>query len=94
MHDDSVLVAVDAALRSPSFCTCGDNLTIAVRDDVVWLECASFAQSSRLPGAVSQFVRSLLHDRRFVIDLPASDSRGPGPVGPHGVTRRPVPVRP
>lgn len=85
MHDDSVLVAVDAALRSPSFCTCGDNLTITVRDDVVWLECASFAQPSRLPGAVSRFVRSLLHDRRFVIEIPPSDSRGPSPAMVSGV---------
>ena len=85
MHDDSVLVAVDAALRSPSFCTCGNNLTIAVRDDVVWLECASFAQPSRLRGAVSRFVRSLLHDRRFVIEIPPSDSHGPSPAMVSGV---------
>ena len=66
MHDDSVLVAIDAALRSPSFCGCGNSLTIAVHDDAAWLECASFAQPSRLPS----ILREMLHDRRYVVETP------------------------
>jgi hypothetical protein len=91
MHDDSVLVAVDAALRPPAFCACGDNLTISVRDDVVWLECVRFSEPTRLPAAVASFVRGLLHDRRFVIDLPATESGSPVPAAVPG-DRRSVPV--
>jgi len=72
MHDDSVLVAIDAALRSPSFCGCGNHLTITVHDDAAWLQCASLAAPSRLPASVASFVRSMLHDRRFVVDIPGS----------------------
>jgi hypothetical protein len=74
MHDDSVLVAIDAALRSPSFCGCGDSLTIAIHDDAAWLECASLAKPSRLPSVL----REVLHDRRFVIDTPAPVARAAG----------------
>jgi len=66
MHDDSVLVAIDAALRSPAFCGCGDSLTIAVHEDAAWLECASLAGPSRLPS----ILREMLHDRQFVIETP------------------------
>jgi hypothetical protein len=66
MHDDSVLVAIEAALRSPAFCGCGNSLTIAVHEDAAWLECASFARPSRLPS----FLREAMHDRRFVIETP------------------------
>jgi hypothetical protein len=68
MHDDSVLVAIDAALRSPAFCACGNNLTITVQDDAAWLECASLSKPSRLPS----LLRELLHDRTFVIETPAA----------------------
>ena len=74
MHDDSILVAIDAALRSPAFCACGNNLTIAVHDDAAWLECASLAKPSRLPSVI----REVLHDRRFVIDTPAPVARVEG----------------
>jgi hypothetical protein len=66
MHDDSILVAIDAALRSPAFCGCGNSLTIAVHDDAAWLECLSLGKPSRLPS----IVRKMLHDRTFVIDTP------------------------
>jgi len=74
MHDDSVLVAIDAALRSPAFCGCGDSLTIAVHDDAAWLECASFAKPSRLPSVL----REMLHDRRFVVEIPRPAARPAG----------------
>ncbi len=89
MHDDSVLVAVDAALRSPSFCSCGSDLTITVRDDVVWLECVRFAAPARLPDPLAKFVRELMHDRRRVITIPAADPHGPAPAAASGA----VPVR-
>ncbi len=77
MHDDSILVAIDAALRSPAFCACGSSLTVAVHDDAAWLECARFATPSRLPARVAPIVRGLLHDRRFVISVPAAPSPSP-----------------
>ena len=77
MHDDTVLVAIDAALRFPAFCACGNNLTIAVHDDAAWLECASLAEPSRLPAPFAGLVRAILHDRSFVIEVPAPDLRAP-----------------
>jgi hypothetical protein len=71
MHDDSVLVAIDEALRSPAFCACGSNLTIAIRGNAAWLECTAFSRPSRLPKPLATFVNEMLHDRRFVIELPA-----------------------
>lgn len=71
MHDDSVLVAIDAALRFPAFCACGNNLSIAMHDDAAWLECASLTEPSRLPAPIAGLVRAILHDRRFVIDVRA-----------------------
>ncbi len=79
MHDDTILAAIDAALRLPSFCACGNSLSIAVHDDAAWLECATFAAPSRLPAGVSQLVRGLVHDRRFVIDVPAAPSGSANP---------------
>ena len=93
MHDDAVLVAVDAALRSPSFCSCGSDLSITVRDDVVWLECARFAEPALLPAPLARFVRELMHDRRFVITLPLSESRDPFPPA-SGAPGRALPARP
>jgi len=74
MHDDSVLVAIDAALRSPAFCGCGNSLTIAIHDDAAWLECVSLAEPSRLPSVI----RGVLHDRTFVIDTPEPAARPAG----------------
>ena len=78
MHDDSILVAIEAALRSPAFCGCGDSLTIAVHHGAAWLECASLAKPSRLPSAI----REMLHDRSFVVDVPEPAARPGGrPAG-------------
>jgi len=66
MHDDSVLVAIDAALRSPAFCACGKNLTVSIHDEAAWLQCATLAGPSRLPA----FIREALHDHRWLVDLP------------------------
>ena len=70
MHDDSVLVAIEAALAHPAFCGCGNNLTITVRDGAAWLECASLARPSRLPGPLAWLSRAM-HDRKFVVEVPA-----------------------
>ena len=72
MHDDSVLVAIDAAFQAPSFCTCGKTLDIGVHDGAAWLECPTYASSTRLPAPVASMVRGMLHDRRFVIRIGAS----------------------
>jgi len=70
MHDDSVLVAVEAALSRPAFCGCGTYLTLNTHDGALWLECAQFEAPSRLPDGVSYFLRWLAHERRHVIELP------------------------
>ena len=70
MHDDSILIAVDAALLSTSHCACGRNLTIAVDGDAAWLECVAFAQPSRLPAPIASRIRGALHDRRSVARVP------------------------
>lgn len=70
MHDDSVLVAVEAALSRPAFCGCGTHMTLTTHDDAVWLECAAFERPSRLPNGLALFVRELAHDRQHVVDLP------------------------
>ena len=70
MHDDSVLVAIDEALSSAVSCGCGRSLTIDEHDGALWLQCVAFARSLRSPGRVTAFLRSVLHDRRFVVALP------------------------
>lgn len=72
MHDDSVLVAIEAALHSPAWCACGDILTISVHDGAAWLECPAYAAPSRLPAMVSGFLRDLGHDRRRVVEVPGT----------------------
>lgn len=70
MHDDSVLVAIEDAFRSPAFCVCGNNLTVAIHDDAAWQECAAYARPSRLPRPLATLVRELLHERHFLVDVP------------------------
>ena len=73
MHDDSVLIAVEDALRRSVFCTCGKPQHLDTHDGAIWLECTAFEQPSRLPKALALFVREIGHDRRLVIDLPEAD---------------------
>jgi hypothetical protein len=73
MHDDSVLVAIEAALAHPAYCECGDNLTIRIHGNAAWLECASLGRPSRFPRPIAGFVRSL-HQRRLVAELPEAES--------------------
>jgi hypothetical protein len=70
MHDDSVLVAIDDATRTPNFCNCGKYLAVVEGDDAMWLECPVFAQPFRLPASLARAVRMILHDRVFVIEVP------------------------
>lgn len=70
MHDDSVIVAVEAALSRPEFCICGEELRLGSHDGCVWLECGAFERPSRLPDGLALFVRELAHDRRIVVELP------------------------
>ena len=95
MHDSSVLVAINAALRSPAHCDCGSSMTIQVRDSAVWLECPTFAKPSRLPVRVAPMVRSILHRRRFVVDLPDALAAEGRPAVPDRVASpcQAVPVR-
>ena len=72
MHDDSVLVAIDAALRTPEACGCGSMFTPVERDGELWLECPSLTGRSRLPERVAAVIRGALHDRRFVVELPTA----------------------
>ena len=88
MNDVHVLEAIDAALRRPAFCTCGDYLTVAVHDDAAWLECPTFARPSRWPAAVVAVERALFHERRLIIDLPL-----PGPSRARAAVPARDPVR-
>ena len=36
----------------------------------MWLECPTYVQPTRLPAVVASFVRSILHDRQFVVEIP------------------------
>ena len=82
MHDDSVLVAIEAALAHPAFCGCGDNLTVRVHDGGAWLECASLARPSRLPAPIARVAalaaRSPLRDRAAARGARAGLSRAAG----------------
>jgi hypothetical protein len=79
MHDDSVLVAVDDATRTPTFCNCGKYLAVVEADDAMWLECPVYAEPSRLPASITKAMRTILHDRRFVVEIPEA-LRRPAPA--------------
>lgn len=87
MHDDSVLVAIEDATRTPNFCNCGKYLAVVQSDDAMWLECPTFTQPSRLPAVIAAFVRSTLHDRQFVVEIPEA-LRTPVPPKAAASTRR------
>jgi hypothetical protein len=70
MHDDSVLVAIDDATRRPRFCNCGSYLAVVTTQDALWLECPAYTAPTRLPAAVASVIRSILHDREFVVEIP------------------------
>jgi hypothetical protein len=74
MRDDSVLVAVEDALRRPAYCGCGSPQRIETHDNAIWLECTAFERPSRLPKGLALFVRDFAHDRKLVIELEDADS--------------------
>jgi hypothetical protein len=76
MHEESVLVAVESALRSRASCFCGRDLDLVSRDEALWLACPVFDQPSRLPAPVASLIRELLHERSVVIRVPASVAAG------------------
>jgi hypothetical protein len=92
MHDDTVLVAIDEALRSPVSCACGKRLEITARDSSVWLECSTFGRPSRLPAALAAFLRELVHNRAFVIGIPTDLEPAPAVVSVPAVARRALPL--
>ena len=61
------LESIDDATRNPTFCACGEPLSLIVREDDLWLSCPVFDAPSRLPQALREPVRRLLHDRSFVV---------------------------
>ena len=80
MNDAHLLDTIDAALSRPTFCACGEHLALAVHDDAAWLECPRLTEPSRLPSrlaGLTVLVRAFLHDRRFVVELPARPARRP-----------------
>jgi hypothetical protein len=74
MNENGVLVAIEAALRSPAFCACGESLDLVAHDEALWLECRTYAKPSRLPAPVIAFLREGFHDRRHVADLPSPEA--------------------
>lgn len=66
MRHDTLLVAIEAALRTPTLCPCGETMDIAARDGSLWLECRSFGAPSRLPARFVDTFRSLVHARSYV----------------------------
>jgi hypothetical protein len=68
-------VAIDDATRSPNFCNCGKYLAVVETVDAMWLECPTFSQPTRLPAALASGLRSILHDRRFVVEIPEAIRR-------------------
>lgn len=89
MHDDSALVAIDAALHSPAYCACGESLEVTTRGASVLLECPAFGRPSHLPAALASFLRELLHARRFVSEIPTDLMTAPdmpsSPAGPRAL---------
>jgi len=73
MHDDSILVAVEDALRRPAFCACGNPQHLETRDGAIWLECGAFDRPTRLPAGLALLIRDFGHDRKFVVELPEHD---------------------
>ena len=70
MHDDSVLVAVEAALpTTPRFCVCGRQVVVAIHDDAVWVECPTLGTA----GGPLAFLRSWIHDREFLVQVPEAE---------------------
>ena len=73
MRDDSVLVAVEDALRRPAYCSCGKPQRVETHDGAIWLECTAFERPSRLPKGFALFLRELAHDRTLIIELEDED---------------------
>jgi hypothetical protein len=93
MNDTSILVAIDAANSSRSVCYCGKSLDLAAQDGALWLACPAFTAPTRLPAALSSFLRAFAHDRTFVVELPESPAVEPAPVKAGApTTRRQVPA--
>jgi hypothetical protein len=84
MNETHLLEAIDEALRLPSFCACGENLTVDVHDGAAWLECPAFARPTRLPAGLASVAREFFHDRRRIAGLPVSATSATAPgYDPH-----------
>jgi hypothetical protein len=91
MHDDSILTAIDDALRGPAYCSCGKSLTVNARDAGIWLECHAYERPTRLPAPLALFIRDLGHERRLLIELPTDTT--PAPMSASVSSRTTIPVR-
>jgi hypothetical protein len=80
MTNISTLVAIEAANSSSSTCYCGQYLDLKAHDGAIWLECPALTAPTRLPAALSSFLRESVHDRTFVADLPEIPAVQPAPV--------------
>jgi len=80
MTDISTLVAIDAANASRNMCYCGKSLDMTAHDGAIWLECPALTAPTRLPAALASFLRKSVHDRTFVVELPAAPAVEPAPA--------------
>jgi len=93
VNDDMILTAIDEAVGASALCACGKEFHLEERDDVLWLECPTFAGSSRLPARLATFVHEMTHDRRAVAALPSRPVLVPVAVARQVAVSRPVTVR-
>ena len=93
MRDDTILTAIDEALGASARCTCGKEFHLAERGDLLWLECPTFAGTTRLPARAVFLFREMTHDRRPVAVLPSAPVAAPVAVTRPAAVSRPAVVR-
>ena len=63
-----MLQVIEAAERETRLCSCGALMSIAARDDALWIQCPSFRETPE--GRLAWLragLREVLHDRRVVV---------------------------
>lgn len=64
--------AIERALDTRPFCSCGRTISPVAGPDGIWVECASLRDARA--GRLSRFIAALgagTHTRELVVDLPA-----------------------